>query len=915
VHELTGKLQNGSVLITATNRLAREIRERFNQHQIDQGRPVWESAFILPFESWVYTLWQKIRSTQLESGTSASHPGQQPFDRIVLTSLQSQLMWEQIITDDIEKYTDNTQPLWNIPATVKTAMTGWQISREWNISLQDCENSFLPDHRSFVRWTRQFQKQCHNNNWIDKFELVNSIVEYVERGNSLDIPPLIWTGFDRFTTQQQQLINSLRKSGTELSIHCEEVADKTSRINSREYDNEYSQWLAAACWVKEKLASDPGQRIAIVTPALEKSRNIIDYCLSQVLCPDQIANPGSARNKPFHISLGEKLAYSPVIDAALLLLSLAMHRELRYTTISEIILCPFIAAADSESHERAKLEYWCRRRLPYRLPLTGILETLRHSKSLPATPVLLDRLNTGCELLISFDGTRPFSYWTELILAWLDAFGWPGERGLSSKEFQTAAAFKEEVSALRSLDLVTGPQTAESMFVILNQRLKEKTFEPESPDVNIEVLGVLESAGINFDAIWFGGLIENDWPPQLQDNPFIPHWLQVAADYPRASISLNTEFAEAQQARLAEQCEDLVLSRYRFNEDVELLPSILFGHDGEQLQSAPDLIHYFHTQGPSMESFTCSKGLALADGTTRGGTLVIQDQAACPFRAYARHRLGARSESPREPGLDARDRGSLIHGILQEIWTSLESSASLERKSETALKKIVTESIEHQSKSYFNRSGSSSNFFRAQSESLEKLLMDWLEVEKTREQAFTAVALEKNMDITLGKLTLSFKIDRIDQLADETFVLIDYKTGDVGSVKDWTGERPRSPQLPLYALAHENCQNLELQGALSVIVLGQVRYGQSAFFGLSGDRPFQLEKHPSNRVIALADAPLDDKLRNWPALISHFNDEMVRLADAFYSGQAEVNPMDNTTCNYCDLHGFCRIYEAGRIDG
>jgi probable DNA repair protein len=914
-HEVAEQLQNGSVLITATNRLAREYREGFNQHLLDQGRLAWESARILPFESWIYTLWQNIRSTQPQSATPTSITGQFTFDYIVLTPLQSQLMWEQIIADDVKRYTDNTQPLWNIPATAKTAMAAWQISREWKISLRNCEKSFLPDHRGFIRWARQFQMRCYSNNWIDKFELVNSVTEYVDQGNNLDIPPLIWTGFDRFTTQQQQLIDSLQETGVVLSIHCEEVADRTSGISSREYDSEYSQWLAAARWVKEKLDFDPNQRIAIVTPELDKSRSIIDYCLSQALCPAHIANPGSAREKPFHLSLGEKLAYSPVVDAALLLLSLAVHKELRYSAISETILCPFIAAADSESHERSRLEYWCRRKLPYRLPLTGFLETLQHSKSLPATPVLLEKLKAGCELLDSFDGSRSFSYWSELILSWLGMFGWPGERGLSSRELQTADAFKQEVSALRSLDLVAAPQTAENMFSILSQHLKEKSFEPESPDVNIEVLGVLESAGIKFDAIWFGGLIDNDWPPQLQDNPFIPHRLQVAAGFPRASISLNTALAEAQQLRLAKQCEELVLSRQRFNADVELLPSVLFGHDSEQFQSEPGLIHYFHIRKPSMESFTSSTGLALADGTIRGGTLVIQDQAACPFRAYARHRLGARSESPREPGLDARDRGSLVHGILQGIWASLESSASLESKSETALKKIVTDNIAHYSRSYFNRSGSSREFFLAQSESLEKLLMEWLEVEKTREQAFTVTGLEKGINLTLGKLNLSFKIDRIDQLADHTFVLIDYKTGDVGSVKEWVGERPGSPQLPLYALAHHNSKNQELQGALSVIVFGQVRFGKSAFIGVCSDRPFQLQKHPSNKVTALTDAPLDDKLRNWPALMAHFNDELTSLADAFYYGQAEVNPVDSTACKYCDLHGFCRIYEAGRIDG
>ena len=47
----------------------------------------------------------------------------------------------------------------------------------------------------------------------------------------------------------------------------------------------------------------------------------------------------------------------------------------------------------------------------------------------------------------------------------------------------------------------------------------------------------------------------------------------------------------------------------------------------------------------------------------------------------------------------------------------------------------------------------------------------------------------------------SFKvrIDRVDRLADDARVLIDYKTG--AATTDWRGDRPDNPQLPIYALA------------------------------------------------------------------------------------------------------------------
>ena len=41
----------------------------------------------------------------------------------------------------------------------------------------------------------------------------------------------------------------------------------------------------------------------------------------------------------------------------------------------------------------------------------------------------------------------------------------------------------------------------------------------------------------------------------------------------------------------------------------------------------------------------------------RGGLGVLADQAACPFRAFARHRLGAREYDPADIGISPSERG------------------------------------------------------------------------------------------------------------------------------------------------------------------------------------------------------------------------------------------------------------------
>ncbi len=937
--EVAQQLCDGSTLVTANKRLAREVLQQFNQHQLAQGKQAWDTADILPFEAWVFRLWQFIRDDSMDGGGSAesgteierragfnpsgaTHTDHQA-DRIVLNALQSKAVWTKIISEDINTNQQNFQPLWNIAATVKTAMDAWRISRQWDIAIDDCGKSFLADHRSFARWANLFIHQCQKNNWMDAYQLIDVIIERVNVGKLIDFAPLIWMGFDSFNAQQKRLIAILRQNNIRLSIH--QVADSGSRLHCqfRQYESESEQWLAAAHWIKDKIDHRPNQRLAVVAPNLNKSRGAIDYALSQILSPCHVIDSGSNRAKPFHISLGVKLNDSPVVDAALLLLSLTSTAGLTNSTISKVILTPFIGGADSECHARNKFEFWCRRYLPYELKFSGFLKILKQRKSTPPVPIFFEKIISSTALTSSIKKKHSFSYWSEFFLTWLENFGWPGERVLNSEQYQTVEAFKRELSTLGSLDLVANPVAVSTALSALTQRLNEKPFEPESPRVKVDVLGIMETAGIEFDAIWFGGLTERDWPPAVQESPFIPHSLQRQANYHRASVLLNADHARAQQNRLLNQCDEIVFSRYCFDQDVELLPSAFFDAPVEtSLATAkppqPTLIEYFQKHRPQLETFTGTQGLGKSDPSTRGGTSVIQDQAACPFRAYARHRLGACDADAREPGLSALDRGTLIHRILEGAWRALQSSEKLASMPDHALKQIIDDNIATCSKRFFHKSGSGKGFFQAQAQWLSQLLLQWFAVEKNREQEFRVVELEKQQQLTLGKLTLNFKIDRMDELADDTLMLIDYKTGMAGSIKGWFGERPKEPQLPLYALAQHfdtnDHKNNNQEHPLSTLAFGQIRAGQNAYVGISDDQPFQTAKHASNKVSKLSDARVDEELKNWPALIEYWNEQLVKLADQYYDGHAEVNPLDNTTCTYCDLQGLCRIFEAGKND-
>ncbi len=929
--EIFAELRAGTTLVTANKRLAREMRQQFNDDQQHQGEQVWDTADILSFEAWVYRLWSGIRNDYKNVGSThiKREEGAAQSHWIVLNVLQSKALWTHIIAADINQHHHNSEPLWNIAATVRTAMEAWRISRQWHITIAECAKSPLDDYRNFARWADLFIRYCQRNHWIDADQLIDVVMDGCADASTLtDGASLIWMGFDGFNTQQKCFMEMLQQGHVRLTVA---VANDNTDVEQQsfEYANESEQWLAAAHWVKDKLQSKPhqNQRLAVVVPNLQSARDAIDHALTQVLSPHHLLDTGSSRIKPFHISLGLKLIDTPVVESALLLLSLTSTANLTSSTISSVILTPFIGGADSECYARNQLEFWSRQRLPYELSLSRFLGWLKqkYKEGQPATPIFLEKINANNALMASLKVKHSFSHWAEFFLSWLDNLGWPGERELNSAQYQTVEAFRREVVVLRSLDMVVqetagGAVTVATALAVLRQRLSEQPFEPESHRVSVDVLGIMETSGIQFDAIWFGGLTEKAWPPALQASPFIPHELQQQAGYHRASVSLNADYAKKQQNRLRTQCNEIILSRYCSERGVDLLASAFFEPStATEPQPAPSglMKQLQENNPPKLERFIDTQGTQSEDktATSRGGSAVIRDQAACAFRAYARHRLGARDSEHQQPGLDAMQRGNLVHSILQGIWQKIQSSSALLALSDSALERIIDEHISQCSPPFVHKS-SGKGFIRAQEQWLKQLLLEWFAMEKNQAQAgvvFRIIECEKKQSLTLGKLTLNFKIDRIDALGDKTLRLIDYKTGTIGTVTSWFGDRPKEPQLPLYALAqHANTKRQNNDTApLSELQFGQVRAGQCEYVGIHEHNLLQTVKRVT-RQLPPEESGLFAQLDSsscWNAFIEYWNRQLTTLANQYYAGHAEVNPLDNATCDHCDLHGLCRIDE------
>jgi ATP-dependent helicase/DNAse subunit B len=263
---------------------------------------------------------------------------------------------------------------------------------------------------------------------------------------------------------------------------------------------------------------------------------------------------------------------------------------------------------------------------------------------------------------------------------------------------------------------------------------------------------------------------------------------------------------------------------------------------------------------------------------------VLANQAACPFRAFAIHRLGAHEYDAPDIGISPSERGTVAHQALEHFWREIGSQRELAVMSAEEVANAIETSVSTALDSRLSRRHKNASLERSrvlEHSRLTRLLEEWLQLERGRLD-FTVVERETPRRINAGGLELELKVDRIDQqVADGTHVILDYKTSDNLSVKSWDGDRPDAPQLPLYAVKSDR--------KVSGVYFAKLVPGQTALLGHGGRE-------------------LEQRLPDWTKVVN-------QLGASFLAGDAAVDPKNAAkTCGLCDLHSLCRIGDFSRTD-
>lgn len=880
-----------STILCSTARLARSLRAVHARDLQQGGSTVWRPLPVTTLAQWQEHI---VQQAMLRGHLS---PHEAPVR--LLGGMAERLVWESVINNSLK---DNA--LFDVAGMAQSAQEANLLMQAWGVHFPDAWQT--EETRQFLRWRAAFRAACAKLEALEEtrfFELA------IRATASVPLPPRIAiAGFDRISPQEEKLFEAMRAQGCEVQSYAPGLRQSAVVVQTA-FDEAEAECRAAVAWAQARLQQNPQGRLAIVVPELAKWRSTLQDLLDDALHPASIHPAQAEMHRLYDFSLGAPLVEVPIIATALALLRLACLPQLTQQESGRLLRDPYWSASQSEADARARLEAVMRRKLPATITLDQFIrfaKTRPHflpgEQELSGVSKLVQHLEALQQKSTRQKNTAPG--WVQLFAEMLEAAHWPGERSLSSVEFQARQAWHEALQVFAELGDLLGRMDAARALRQFTCLLRERIFQPEAiREPRLVVMGMLEAAAEPLDGVWVLGMNDHLWPPPARVNPLLPAEAQRIADAPNSCSRVQAAFARSVHQRLLQSAPEVVFSWARKDGERELRPSPLLQDmplaDGgfSLAQSLPEQL----AQPQPMQWISDVQAPPVAEGEkVRGGAQLFRAQAICPAWGYYQYRLGARALETPVDGLDGMARGSLLHAVLQAFWQGRDA-VWLQDLDETCLQQAIAQAVESGVAQYtqMQEQALPPHFLALEKRRLATLLHGWVALERAR-PLFTVQDCERRVNLDIHGVNVEFTLDRVDALQDGALVVLDYKTGAQLDQKSWARDRISEPQLPIYAA-------LVLRDAsVAAVCFARVRAGEHAFIGVAQES----EVLPGVKGLEDARRWLDaEKFPHWESLLQHWRDSLEGIAAEIKKGMAAVSFEDEAELAYCEVKPLLRLPE------
>lgn len=833
----------------------------------------------MPIEQWLATFWSRGQLFGL------LHEPRDLIDPAACSAL-----WHQIVG----RVTDLAVP--ERARVAALAEDAWLLAVRYGFPMQQLSALAMGDDNLalFASCATRMNRRLRECNALTRAELPGALLAHGTALASILPARIVLTPSFSSDPALQQLWNGFR----ELGVVVEAAAlDGTTRSAPEVsvFADHTQEMNAALDWAATELARSADASVAIIVPDLAMNRSVWLRGLRVRFNSEAWWRDPSTDRDCFNISVGDTLATVPHI-ASLLTLLRADSSEQDTEVLAQALLH---SRWGRSPHSQRDIAHKQRDLLERGMDRSVLADW----KSIPALASAIAASETRSER----EQSRPVnrSIHCERLQQLIEALTespWLMRTDL----FQLDEAWSALLDRWQQFDQWLAPLPWNDALSELERLAGQSTFQPKAGIARLQVMGLLESAGVPLDAARIVGLHDRVLPERLKPHPMLPRSWQTEKRIGLGAQDEVDERATRLWKNWLDLCGSLTVSFAREHEGtalrlsplVQVLPANQHRRDTEWIAPVSSPQRQFVTETTSDEH------LPPRDATPGGKSLsarALEDQAHCPRRAAA-SRLGLKEWPEHAVGIPARVRGTLVHAVLAAVGAARMRAheAAQPSPSDDVLLETASDALDIGIKEQSAmRLRVAPMVWQIERSRVMALVEKVLKLEHTR-TGFAVVAVESDTKARVFEQDFRVRVDRVDQLVsddhDRTIrVVFDYKTGRA-TRSDWFAEgtsgRLAAPQLPLYALILSQSATSAPVRALGYIVVGDDE--EPKFVGVGEDKTMGASRSAKNDP-------------SWDTLTASWDDQLAQLVTEVQRGIAEVAPLKGQgTCRYCSFGSFCR---------
>ncbi len=803
--------------------------------------------------------------------------------RELLDADASAALWHSVIADETSLIAGESA------LVASLADDAWTLANRYGLSVRQIA-ALASGHDNialFARCAVRMEAVLRRVGAITQSELYAQLLLQLDAIQSLLPEAVILTPSFTVHAGQKLLLEAFGERGIGVT-HWASSPSPNSSCRAYEITDEQLEMRSAIAWAKS-LATNNDKVVAIIVPNLSQCRAHWLTALREQLNPDQWwLNPETDRAR-FNLSIGESISAYPWVASLMTVLD-ATVGSVDTEVLAQALMHPRWGRAP-RSLQRAQGQLWRLLKLGTdRCTLRDWLDGLP-----PMLPATLDATSGAKKQ------TRERHHITILALVnALTEHPWIAQSNL----FQLEEAWSKALQRWTLMDRWLPPVSWREAVSEITRLAGQQTFQPQSGRARIQVMGLLESAGVPLDAAWIVGFTDRVLPEAYKPHPMLARAWQAAERVGLGSRDEVRRRADALWANWNLLCEELHVSYAGEVEGSAQRISPLAA--GLTRQMAPSFVALPNAPRSVDSVLTSDESLPnIVVATTRppltAGMLELQSH--CPRKAAAA-RLNLREWPEYAVGIPARLRGQVVHEVMHAVGEVRiqQTRDNGDEPTIEMLRNIASEAFEFAVRdAKLERPRIPASVWAIERDRLLPLIDKVLELDAAR-HGFTVVAVEQDVKTEVLGTAFKLRLDRRDAYTaaghdDARYgVVFDYKTGSV-SRADWFAEnssgRLAAPQLPLYLFALHAVFPVDEPriGAIGYIVISDE---DVKFVGVGADAALNPKKA----------SPNDPR---WPELTQVWQDQLGVLIEEHRAGVADVAPLKGAaTCRYCSFSGFCR---------